>query len=193
LLFRLINTDLSMLKGPTFLVAGKKYRVGRSSECAFVVRDLSVSRFHAELIVNQDDVLVKDLGSMNGTFVDGVRTGQAEVKAGQTVVFGSAQFRLTSHEIVNHVTDDISDESTCAIKGKPGSPDSGLQRLSGLQRRVLHLLLTGLSEKEVAVQLGRRTIHYHVREIYRALKVNSRAELMARFVSDSKFRDKPAP
>jgi DNA-binding NarL/FixJ family response regulator len=44
--------------------------------------------------------------------------------------------------------------------------------------------LAGLSEKQVAakLQVSRHTVHTHVRQIYRSLKVRSRAELLARFV-----------
>lgn len=53
--------------------------------------------------------------------------------------------------------------------------------LTPTERRVLHLLLTGLSEKEIAVELGRsyHTTHEYVSSIYRKYGVNNRAALMA--------------
>lgn len=52
-------------------------------------------------------------------------------------------------------------------------------------RAVLELLLTGQSEKAIAValQVSPRTAHKYVEQIYRALEVSSRAELMARFIA----------
>jgi DNA-binding CsgD family transcriptional regulator len=50
------------------------------------------------------------------------------------------------------------------------------------QREVVDLLLFGLSEKAVAIQLGlsRHTVHVYVKDIYRILAVQSRAEMMSR-------------
>jgi DNA-binding NarL/FixJ family response regulator len=59
---------------------------------------------------------------------------------------------------------------------------------------VLTLLLTGLSEKRVAVQLNlsKYTVHNHAKAIYRKLKVKSRAELLALFIQDGKIPENGA-
>lgn len=56
--------------------------------------------------------------------------------------------------------------------------------LTGRQKEVLHELLCGDSEKEIASQFHRslHTIHSHVKQIYRIFDVRSRGELMAMFV-----------
>jgi DNA-binding NarL/FixJ family response regulator len=56
--------------------------------------------------------------------------------------------------------------------------------LSPRQRATLRGLLAGLSEKEVAHRLGisRHTLHEHVCAIYERLGVDSRAQLLARFI-----------
>lgn len=53
--------------------------------------------------------------------------------------------------------------------------------LSPTQRRIAHLLLTGHSEKEIAIEVGQspHTTHKHITEIFRKFGVNSRASLMA--------------
>src|SRR4029079_14284189 len=95
---RMICTNLSLVKGPPHLSEGESYRIGRSSRCAFVLTDLSVSRHHAEVVVDGDCVLVKDLVSRNGTFVDGLRVMEAELQPGQSVRFGNALFQLIQHD-----------------------------------------------------------------------------------------------
>lgn len=52
------------------------------------------------------------------------------------------------------------------------------------QRQTLYRLLAGDSEKQVAAGLGlsRHTVHVHVKSLYRTFKVNSRNELLAKFV-----------
>ncbi len=59
-----------------------------------------------------------------------------------------------------------------------------LNRLTPCQRRVASLLIEGLSEKQAAARLGRshHTVHQHVKAIYSALSVRSRAEFMARCI-----------
>ena len=56
--------------------------------------------------------------------------------------------------------------------------------LSGRQTDVLHLLLRGMSEKEVARELGvsSHTVHTHVKKLYTQFNVSSRGELLAQFV-----------
>jgi DNA-binding CsgD family transcriptional regulator len=193
MLLRMISTDLAMVKGPEFLTTHKKYRLGRSSECSLVVNDLSVSRFHAELDVKSESIVVKDLGSLNGTFVDGGRITKHEVCPGHAITFGVAQFRLAAHESRIPTIEEMSEVSTYAVSPKQPPELAALQTLSETQRRVLDLLLTGLAEKEVACKLdiSPHTVHNHVKEIYRRMDVNSRAELLVLFVSESKLQDKP--
>jgi hypothetical protein len=70
--------------------------VGRSSQCDVVIDDSSISRQHARLWRQDDRVLCVDLGSSNGTFVEGTAVGGApvEVPKGAEISFGAARFRL---------------------------------------------------------------------------------------------------
>ncbi|MQY08714.1 DUF1707 and FHA domain-containing protein [Actinomadura macrotermitis] len=67
--------------------------VGRAPGCQFILTDLTVSRFHAEIYHEDDGWMISDLGSMNGTRVNGWRlTGPAKVRPGDEVGFGNASF-----------------------------------------------------------------------------------------------------
>jgi FHA domain/Domain of unknown function (DUF1707) len=71
--------------------------VGRAPGCHFVLTDLTVSRFHAELYRDDQGWLLSDLGSMNGTRVNGWRlTGPTRVRPGDEVGFGNASFIVTA-------------------------------------------------------------------------------------------------
>lgn len=50
-----------------------RYLIGRSPSCDIVINDQSVSRSHAELVIEGSTVYVRDLGSSNGTFINGSR------------------------------------------------------------------------------------------------------------------------
>jgi hypothetical protein len=70
--------------------------IGRAPGCQFVVTDLSVSRLHAELRRAESTWLLSDLGSMNGTLVNGHRiVGPTRVRPGDEITFGNARFILT--------------------------------------------------------------------------------------------------
>jgi hypothetical protein len=69
--------------------------LGRSRDCDCVLAEPSVSRRHAELRREGGRWLLRDLGSRNGTRVNGMRLlDEAEVCPGDRVSFGDARFRL---------------------------------------------------------------------------------------------------
>jgi pSer/pThr/pTyr-binding forkhead associated (FHA) protein len=70
------------------LTAGSPAVIGRSSSCDFVIAHDSISRRHAMLARDGDRVIVTDLGSTNGTFVNGRWTTQAEILPGDTLQLG---------------------------------------------------------------------------------------------------------
>ena len=65
--------------------------VGRSTDCDLVLREPSVSGRHARMSWRGDTILVEDLGSANGTYVDGERVRRASVRPGAEVSFGNAE------------------------------------------------------------------------------------------------------
>jgi hypothetical protein len=71
-------------------------RIGRGPGATLRLTDLSVSRFHAELRHVDDGWLLRDLGSMNGTHVNGLRiTTPVQVRPGDHIRFGAITYRLT--------------------------------------------------------------------------------------------------
>jgi hypothetical protein len=68
--------------------------LGRNPTNDFRIPDASVSSFHCEIIVSEDSILVRDLGSTNGTFIDHQPIQESVIQPGQTVQLGSAEFRL---------------------------------------------------------------------------------------------------
>jgi pSer/pThr/pTyr-binding forkhead associated (FHA) protein len=186
---RMICVDQSLKNGPGYLVAGGNYRIGRSSRCAFILSDLSVSRFHAEITLDGETVVVKDMGSRNGTFVDGVRVQEAKLQPGQLVRFGNSEFQVLGEPTDDEpLTADPSELSTHFIHSKPALLPPELQKLTKAQMPVLDLLLTRLTRKEIAAKLflSPHTVDNHIKEIFRRLEVNSRPALLSMFVAKAK-------
>jgi pSer/pThr/pTyr-binding forkhead associated (FHA) protein len=74
------------------LRAGKLY-LGRSPECELAISDPAVSRRHARVWVSATQVVIEDLGSQNGVYVNGERIhGPSELKAGDVI-------RICTHEL----------------------------------------------------------------------------------------------
>ena len=91
---KLIFTD-PKLAGRIYELTIETTSVGRSDQNTLVIHDSTVSGRHCEILVNGNEVIVRDLDSHNGTFVDGVRLNkQSQAKSGQTVCFGSVEARL---------------------------------------------------------------------------------------------------
>jgi adenylate cyclase len=76
------------LRPKTMVVVGRAV----NSDCAIV--DATVSRRHAELTVTDEGIQLKDLGSSNGTFVNGVKVDTYFVAPGDTVTFGKVAFKV---------------------------------------------------------------------------------------------------
>jgi two-component system response regulator GlrR len=68
--------------------AGEVFAIGSHARNDLVIGDPTVSRFHCELRVEKQGVRVRDLGSRNGTVVDGVRADDAFLKSGSLVKIG---------------------------------------------------------------------------------------------------------
>jgi hypothetical protein len=76
--------------------AGHALRIGRDPACGLRLNHETVSRAHAELTRQGGMWVLRDLGSTNGTTVNGRRViGAAVVREGDQVGFGSMAFRLS--------------------------------------------------------------------------------------------------
>ena len=74
---------------------GGRFTIGRTRECDLCLTDLSVSRLHAELLRHGDGWLLNDLGSHNGTRLNGWLVRETvPVRGGDLVEFGSVTFIL---------------------------------------------------------------------------------------------------
>ena len=84
-------------------VASQVVRIGRGPDCDIVVVELGVSKHHAELRRSPAGrYSIIDLGSHNGTYVNGVRVSQQELKEGDIIAVGHAAFRLADGELTEY-------------------------------------------------------------------------------------------
>lgn len=75
--------------GATFALEGDQIDIGRDSSNGIVINDAEISRRHARLTFQGGKYVLEDLGSTNGTFVNGQRlAGPRVLKSGEVVSFG---------------------------------------------------------------------------------------------------------
>lgn len=76
--------------------------IGRASNCDVVINDGGVSSKHAKVFVENDDVYIEDLRSMNGTYVDGRKvSGKVKINSYSKIMIGSYPLNLNHPAISN--------------------------------------------------------------------------------------------
>lgn len=117
--------------GRTYELNVEKTTVGRVEDNAFQIAEPSVSSHHAEIILKGSDVLIKDLNSTNGTFINGEKISEAVLKPGQTLKFGQVELRLEGI--------DGAGAPAAGTKGAPAAPPPPAQKktqMSGQTSRI---------------------------------------------------------
>jgi len=85
--------QIVMRAGPTpgkvYPVSGESFTIGREPGNGIVINDAEVSRKHARMAQQGTTYTIEDLGSTNGTFVNGIRlTGPHVLRPGEVIAFG---------------------------------------------------------------------------------------------------------
>ncbi len=100
---RLSNPTLSIVKGPhtgtTFVLDTPEITIGRDPSNSVFLNDMTVSRHHAKMHLVPGANSIEDLGSLNGTWVDGAIINRAMLEDGSTIQVGT--FRMIFHTTQN--------------------------------------------------------------------------------------------
>ena len=90
---------LAVRRGPNagarFLLDSERTTAGRRPDSDIFLDDVTVSRKHAEFVRRGDDFVVRDVGSLNGTYVQRDRIDEAVLRDGDEVQIG--KFRMVFH------------------------------------------------------------------------------------------------
>jgi transcriptional regulator with GAF, ATPase, and Fis domain len=95
--FRLVLLS-GQLRGREIEITRDRVRLGKSRQCDIVLPDDSVSREHAEIVREPSGYRVVDLGSTNGTFVDGARVSDAFLEPGSVLSLGKVEMRFVPRD-----------------------------------------------------------------------------------------------
>ncbi len=111
---RLIAAD-----GTEFELSGEM-SIGRSDDCDITVNDSRVSRKHARIAVENGKVVLEDLGSANGTYINGQRLeGQQELSSGDGIAFDNAQFTFQVGDAPSEPEEAATDPNATMIGSAP--------------------------------------------------------------------------
>ena len=90
---RLLERGPSAEQTREIAVTGPEFLIGRGTDCDLRLRESAVSRHHCILRTAADGVTLTDLGSSNGSYVNGQRVvSQAALRSGDTLKLGSREF-----------------------------------------------------------------------------------------------------
>lgn len=140
--------------GSHALELGEIRTAGSAVHCELVIADKTISRIHFELDPQPDGLWVRDLGSRNGTYVNGVKITEARVPAGTVIRIGTTDMTVAygNPEPLRATTSDLTSfgdvegysaamrevfatlstlaktESSIIIEGEPGTGKKALAR-----------------------------------------------------------------
>jgi len=187
-LFALVGAQNMWLVGTSdvrgnlpFRLEKGEYIVGRTKRAHIVIRDATVSRSHARMVLARGVLTLEDLNSLNGTRVNECPVTQCELRVGDHVRFGYVACAVSSSPLSVRGLDE--DESTHQAR-QEAVRTTAIEELTAAQREVADLILAGRGEAEIASILDKspHTIHTHLKAIFQRLGVHSRAELIVKFL-----------
>ncbi|MDQ3282369.1 MAG: SpoIIE family protein phosphatase [Acidobacteriota bacterium] len=84
---------------------GPLVTLGRATECTIPIKDRYLSRRHAEIAYDDDAWIVRDLGSVNGTLLNGARLdGSAPLRAGDRITLGDTEIVFDGEDVTQPVS-----------------------------------------------------------------------------------------
>ena len=96
-MFRLVVTSEG-LKGTSHELKVDRTTIGRVEDNTFQIPEASISSHHCEVLQSGAEVVIKDLDSTNGSFINGEKITQSPLKPGQTLRLGQIELQLVEGE-----------------------------------------------------------------------------------------------
>ncbi|MBN1647754.1 MAG: FHA domain-containing protein [Spirochaetales bacterium] len=163
-------------------INAQPFTIGRLEGSDLILSSSTVSRRHTQITIHRGDPYIVDLGSKNGTYVNGDAIHeQTRLKNDDIIRIGSIEFAMCESSEVNP-EDEL--DYTAADANVDYRQDFGdYYQLSDREKEVLYFLLKGMSIKKIADQLfiSPGTAKNHALKIYKKTKCHTRIELVTNF------------
>lgn len=82
------------MTGRAYDLKAERTTVGRVEDNAFQIADPSVSSHHCEILLRGSDVVIKDLNSTNGSYINNAQITESTLQPGQTLRLGQVELKL---------------------------------------------------------------------------------------------------
>jgi len=90
------KSGIIIIKGPNigdkFYLTKDKFSIGRSSDSDILLDDITVSRQHAIIEKHENEIIMRDLGSLNGSYINGEIITESKLKNGDKLQIGKYIF-----------------------------------------------------------------------------------------------------
>lgn len=121
--------------GRSFELKADRSTVGRLEDNNFQIPAPSVSSHHCEVLLRGNDVVIKDLDSTNGTFINGEQVTEQVLAVGQTVRFGSIEARLEASAPTGATGKKVLDKTAVLPQGvKLNELETGTQKITSFDK-----------------------------------------------------------
>ena len=105
-----------------------KTTIGRVEDNSFPIPEGSISSHHCEVLLRGTEIVIKDLNSTNGTFINGQQiTGEAVLKPGQILRLGQIEMRLEGEETKSTSGKKLPDQTMFVQQGVKLGTDTATQ------------------------------------------------------------------
>jgi hypothetical protein len=113
------------------IAAEREILIGRSNELDVVLVEDMVSRKHAKISWNNDSLVIEDLGSTNGTFVNGEKVKRARLKEGDRVLIGTSIVRVAVTEVGGAVAPAVNEAEARARMQSAATKTTTVKAMTG--------------------------------------------------------------
>ncbi|MFN3927184.1 MAG: FHA domain-containing protein [Pseudanabaenaceae cyanobacterium] len=154
------------------------WTIGRSAQNTITIHDVYLSRYHAVILLVGNDLLLIDLNSRNGSFVNGRRIISPTVlKNGDHLRLGSTEMELVIPQCRRSVA---REQETVPVLHPVLTPS---------EEKVFWQVVQGYSNKEIGrrLQISPRTVQTHLSSIMAKLTLENRSQIV-RFAFEQQFR-----
>ena len=118
-------------KGQERVLEGDVLRIGKAESNDLVLRDASVSRDHCEIVRDAKGYLLRDLGSTNGTLLDGTDVREGYLRAGAVLMIGRVEVAVRTYDEQIEIAPSLHDRF-----GELVGQDPQLRAVFGLLERI---------------------------------------------------------
>jgi transcriptional regulator with GAF, ATPase, and Fis domain len=145
-------------KGKKFDLSKSSLKVGKKDNCDIILTDKTVSRNHFEIIRHQDNFLLRDLESTNGTFINDIRVREAFLTPGDVIKIGKSRLEFIAFDENVQI-----EPSQHDVFGEAVGQSRKMRQIFGILERIAPTNATVIIEGETGTgkEVIARAIHEH--------------------------------